>query len=60
MKTFEEIKAMYMALGESEKIATRHAHAAVRMQNSEALLDSYRRGSQIKQRESRKAYNNLH
>lgn len=60
MKTIEELKAFYMSIGESEKAATRHAQSALKLQNSEGLLDSYRRGSQIKVRQTAKQYNNLH
>lgn len=60
MKTYEEIKAFYMSIGESEKSASRHAQSALKLQNSEGLLDSYRKGSQIKVRQERKGYNNLH
>ena len=60
MKTFDELKAFYMSIGESEKAATRHARSAMQLQNSEALMASYAKGSQIKTRQERKGYNNLH
>lgn len=58
--TYEEIKAFYISIGESEKAASRHAKQAMQLQNSEALMESYKKGSQIKVRQEAKAYNNLH
>lgn len=58
--TYEEIKAFYISIGESEKSASRHAKQAMALQNSEALMESYRKGSQIKVRQEAKSYNNLH
>jgi len=60
MKTVEELKAMYIALGEKEKVAERHARSAYQMQNPEGLMAAYARGSQIKARQEAKHYNNLH
>ena len=60
MKTIEELKAMYIALGEKEKVAERHARSAYALQNSEGLMASYAEGSKIKQRQERRGYNNLH
>lgn len=59
MKTYEEIKAFYMSIGESEKAATRHAKQAMQLQNSEALMESYRKGSQIKVRQEAAKFNNM-
>lgn len=59
MKTVEELKAMYIALGEKEKVAERHARSAYALQNPEALMHSYAEGSKIKARTTAKAYNNL-
>lgn len=59
MKTVEELKAMYMALGEKEKVAERHARSAYAMQNPEALIHAYAEGSKIKQRATARQYNNL-
>lgn len=59
MKTIDELKEMYMKLGESEKIATRHAKQAYQLQNPEGLMHSYAEGSKIKARATAKAYNNL-
>lgn len=60
MKTFEELKAFYMSIGESEKAATRHAKSAMALQNSEALMHAYAEGTKIKQRQTARQYNNLH
>ena len=60
MYTYDQLVAMYIGLGESRKSAERHAKQAMQLQNSEGLMNAYAKGSQIKQRESRKGYNNLH
>ena len=60
MYTMEQLIAMYKAMGESDKSATRHAKQAYALQNSEGLMASYAEGSKIKQRQERRGYNNLH
>jgi len=60
MKTMEELKEMYKALGESDKMAERHARSAYSLQNPEGLMAAYAKGSQIKTRQERRGYNNLH
>lgn len=59
MKTMEQLIAMYEALGESKRVATRHAKEAYALQNPEGLMAAYARGSQIKVRQQAKAYNNM-
>ena len=59
MYTMEQLIAMYKAMGESDKVAERHARSAYAMQNPEGLMHSYAEGSKIKARATAKAYNNL-
>jgi NACalpha-BTF3-like transcription factor len=59
MKTMEQLIAMYEALGESKRVATRHAKEAYALQNPEALMESYRKGSQIKVRQEAAKFNNM-
>jgi hypothetical protein len=59
MYTYDELVNMYKALGESQKMAERHARQAMELQKPEALLESYAQGSKIKARATAKAYNNL-
>lgn len=60
MYTMEQLVELYKAMGESDKMAKRHAQSAVKMQNSEALMHSYAEGSKIKVRQQAAKYNNLH
>lgn len=59
MYTYEQLVVMYKGLGESQKSAERHARQAMQLQNSEALMNAYAKGSQIKVRQQAKAYNNM-
>lgn len=59
MKTMEQLIAMYEALGESKRVATRHAKEAYALQNPEGLMNAYAEGSKIKQRATARQYNNL-
>lgn len=60
MYTYEQLVVMYKGLGESQKAAERHARQAMQLQNSEALMESYKKGSQIKVRQEAAKFNNLH
>ena len=55
----EQLVELYKAMGESDKIAKRHAQSAYALQNPEKLMHSYAEGSKIKARTTAKAYNNL-
>lgn len=59
MYTMEQLVELYKAMGESDKIAKRHAQSAYALQNPEKLMHSYAEGSKIKARTTAKAYNNL-
>lgn len=59
MYTYDQLVAMYIGLGESRKNAEKHARQAMQLQNSEGLMDSYRKGSQIKTRTEARKFNNM-
>lgn len=59
MYTYDQLVAMYIGLGESRKSAERHARQAMQLQNSEALMESYKKGSQIKVRQEAAKFNNM-
>lgn len=59
MYTYEQLVVMYKGLGESQKAAERHARQTMQIQNPEGLMESYRKGSQIKVRQEAAKFNNM-